>query len=144
VQFIDARDLAAWMRDLCARGVGGIFNANSPRGRFTWADLVGACVAAGGAGAPRATWTPEPILLDAKVEPWTGLPLWLPTTLPDVAGFMAFDCTKAEAAGLAIRSIADTVADTAAWLPTRDNAPAWKAVLTADAEREILATARAA
>jgi hypothetical protein len=27
-----------------------------------------------------------------------------------------------------------TVVDTAAWLPTRDNAPAWKAVLTADAE----------
>ncbi len=144
VQFIDARDLAAWMRELAARGVGGTFNANSPRGRFTWGDLIGACAAAGGAGAPRPAWTAEKFLLDAKVEPWTGLPLWLPSTLPDVGGFMDFDCTKAQAAGLAVRPIADTVADTAAWLPTRDNAPAWKAVLAADAEREILAAARSA
>ena len=144
IQFIDARDLADWMRELAAAGVGGTFNANSPRGRFTWDDLVRACAAAGGPGAPHPAWIPESILLDAKVEPWTGLPLWLPSTLPDVGGFMDFDCTKAQAAGLAVRPITQTVADTAAWLPTRDNAPAWKAVLTADAEREILAAARAA
>ncbi len=32
--------------------------------------------------------------------------------------------------------------DTAAWLAARDNAGAWKAVLTADAEREVLDAAR--
>ena len=41
--------------------------------------------------------------------------------------------------GLVTRPLAATVADTAAWLAQRDNADAWKHVLTAAKEREILA-----
>ena len=52
---------------------------------------------------------------------------------------MAIDCSKAQAAGLRTRPLAETIADTAAWLAQRDNAAAWKDVLSAGAEREILA-----
>jgi len=48
------------------------------------------------------------------------------------------NCARAKAAGLAIRPLAVTIADTASWLATRDNAGAWKNVLTADAERALL------
>ena len=55
---------------------------------------------------------------------------------------MQIDCTKAERAGLRTRPLIDTVRDTAQWLAQRDNAGAWKDVLTADVEREILVAAK--
>jgi 2'-hydroxyisoflavone reductase len=143
VQFIDVRDLAHWMIDLVQAKRGGTFNANSAAGHWTWESMVAAVRAKVGAGAdaPQPRWIDESLLLAQKVEPWTGLPLWIPSTFVDEAGFMEFDCRKAHAAGLRIRPLADTIDATAAWLAARDNSGAWKAVLTAEAEREILALA---
>lgn len=139
VQLIDARDLASWMIDLLEARAGGTFNACSPAGLWTFGSLVDALAAA--PGAPRAQWIDEATLLEHKVEPWTGLPLWIPSTFADMAGFMECDCRKAQAAGLRVRPLAATVADTATWLAARDNAAAWKAVLDAAGERELLRAA---
>ena len=139
LQFIDARDLATFMLDLIARGDHGAFNASSPGGHWTFGSLVEALQEAGGSAAPRVAWTDETLLLERKVEPWTGLPLWIPLTFAEEAGFMQLDCGKAARAGLSMRPLAQIIADTGAWLAQRDNADAWKAVLTADAERELLA-----
>jgi 2'-hydroxyisoflavone reductase len=138
VQFIDARDLAAWMIDLVEAQASGTFNACSPAGHWTFGSMVDALADA--PGAPRPRWFDEAMLQEHKVEPWTGLPLWIPSTFADMAGFMECDCRKAHAAGLRVRALADTIGATAAWLAARDNAPAWKAVLGAAAERELLAT----
>ena len=139
MQFIDVRDLAAWMVDLIEARVGGTFNANSPARHWTMGNVVDALREQ--PGAPQATWVDEALLLEQKVEPWTGLPLWIPSTFSDEAGFMEFDCRRAVAAGLRTRALADTIEATAAWLASRDNSGAWKAVLTAAQEREILAYA---
>jgi 2'-hydroxyisoflavone reductase len=139
VQFIDARDLADWMIDLVDAKQSGTFNATSPPGHWTWGSMVGAL--GGGASDPRPVWVDEALLLEHKVDPWTGLPLWIPSTFVDEAGFMEFDCRRALAAGLQIRPLAETIDATAAWLAARDNGGAWKAVLTAGAERAILAFA---
>jgi len=137
VQFIDARDLAGWLLDICTRDVPGAFNACSPAFHFTMGDLVDAVVAASPA-APAPAWIDDATLVDAGVTPWTGLPLWLPPREPDSGGFMTMDCSRAQRAGLEIRPLADTVVDTAAWLATRDNAGAWKHVLSADVERLLV------
>jgi 2'-hydroxyisoflavone reductase len=42
VQFVDARDLGAWMVELCERRESGAFNATHP-GR-AWEELVGSCL----------------------------------------------------------------------------------------------------
>jgi len=139
LQWIDARDLAAFMLDLVAAGARGTYNATSPAGQWTMRTLIDALGVAGGAAAPRVAWTDEAKLIEYKVEPWTGLPLWIPTSFADEAGFMDIDCGKAERAGLRARAPAGTIADIAAWLAQRDNAGAWKDVLKAAAEREILA-----
>jgi 2'-hydroxyisoflavone reductase len=139
VQFIDARDLAVWMIDLVEAKQSGTFNATSLAGHWTWGSMVDAL--GSDAGAPQPAWIDEALLLEHKVEPWTGLPLWIPSTFVDEAGFMEFDCRRALAAGLKIRPLAETIDATAAWLAARDNSGAWKAVLTAEAEREILAFA---
>ena len=114
-------------------------NATSPAGHWTWGSLVDAL--GNDANAPAPAWVDEALLLEQKVEPWTGLPLWIPSTFADEAGFMEFDCRRALAAGLRIRPLAETIDATAAWLAARDNGGAWKAVLTAEAERAILAFA---
>jgi len=87
---------------------------------------------------PAATWIDDATLVDAGVEPWTGLPLWLPPGEPDSGGFMAMDCSRAQRAGLAIRPLVETIADMASWLATRDNSGAWKHILSADVERRLL------
>lgn len=109
VQWIDARDLAAW---LCATAASGAVNATGPLGMATFGDLVAAAAAH---GKPLLVRVHERFLLDAAVEPWTDLPLWLPPSM-DHAGFLAVDSGLAEAAGLTTRPLADTVADTLAWV----------------------------
>ena len=74
----------------------------------------------------QVAWTDEARLLEHKVSPWTGLPLWIPSTFADEAGFMEIDCAKAARAGLRTRALAATIADTAGWLARRDNASAWR------------------
>src|SRR5207302_1978563 len=128
---------ASWMIELLENDIGGTFNACSPAGRWTLGDLIDALVDAA-LSPPEPAWTDETTLHAHAVEPWTGLPLWLPSNDADHAGFMSFDCTKAAHAGLAARPLAQTIDDTAAWLVARDNAGAWKNVLTADTERAIL------
>ncbi|MCC7039821.1 MAG: NAD-dependent epimerase/dehydratase family protein [Burkholderiales bacterium] len=140
LQFIDARDLAQFMLTLLDHGQDGTYNATSPRGQWTFADVVAALTAAGGAGAPEVAWIDEDDLVAHKVEPWIGLPLWIPASFASEAGFMQIDCTRAQRAGLRTRPLAATIADTAAWLAQRDNASAWRDVLSADAERDVIRT----
>ena len=84
-------------------------------------------------------WIDDATLLAHGVEPWTGLPLWLPDTDTESAGFMEFSSARAIAQGLSFRPLGQTIDDTAAWLDTREAPNAWRNVLTADKEREILA-----
>jgi 2'-hydroxyisoflavone reductase len=142
VQFIDARDLAGWLLGAVEARLAGTFNASSPQGRWTMGSLVTALVERAGA-ADRATapeWIDEATLLEHGVEPWTGLPLWIPATEPNSAGFMLISCARAIAEGLRFRPLEETIDDTAAWLATRDNATAWRNVLSAEKERALLAS----
>lgn len=143
LQVIDARDLAAFMIDLVESHATGTFNATSAAGTFNFEDLVSELVRAGGAAAPQPLWVDEATLLEHKVEPWTGLPMWLPGSFAESNGMMEVDCRRATAAGLRARPLAETIAATAAWLAQRDNATAWKAVLPAAAEHEIAAAVAA-
>lgn len=55
-------------------------------------------------------------LLDHDVQEWMGersLPLWLAD--PDWRGFSANDSSPAQAAGLSLRPLAETLSDTLAW-----------------------------
>ncbi|HMI70300.1 MAG TPA: NAD-dependent epimerase/dehydratase family protein [Solirubrobacteraceae bacterium] len=146
VQLIDARDLASWMLDLAERGVAGTFNGTAPPRQTTMGDALAAAVEATGAGA-RLHWIADEVLEAHGVEPWDELPLWIPEATG--AGTWAVGTERAQAAGLRCRPVAETVADTWAWL--RDGGEAelseWRADhrprgLTPESERELLATLR--
>lgn len=118
VQLVDVRDLAAWMVDACERRLPGAFTATGPVPPLTMGDLVETCrkVARGSA---RVTWVGEDFLLDRGVGEWMELPLWLGQS-SDFAGMLEGDVSKAVAAGLRFRPLAETVRDTLRWAAGRD------------------------
>jgi nucleoside-diphosphate-sugar epimerase len=129
LQYIDARDLAAFVLDALVTGLGGAYNLISPPAFTTMGELLDTCVAVTGSDA-RLRWTdPEPILA-AGIEPWLELPIWVPPG-EDHTALHGASVAKALAAGLRNRPLAETVADTWAWLraiggtaPQRPDRPA--------------------
>jgi len=137
LQFIDVRDLAVWMVTLLERQASGIFQATGPTSNLYMGDLLAACARIAET-VPEFAWIDEAFLLGQEVKPWTDLPLWLPESDTAHAGFMKVSITKALAAGLVIRPLAETLRDTLAWLKTRPADIAWKAGLSADRESALL------
>lgn len=111
VCFIDARDLAAWILDMSARGQGGVYNVQGPD--IAMGHLLEAC------GIPEATWVPDQFLLDQSVVPWTGLPLWIPGGM----GSLYAPRERALGAGLVCRPISHTIRDLQEWVRARPASP---------------------
>ena len=135
VQWVDVRDLAAWLVFAAETGLTGTYDgigAPMPRGQF----LAG--VAQGVGVTPRLTWVDQGFLIEHGVQPWMGersLPMWLP--LPDYAGFMTRDVSPALRTGLVTRPLVDTAGDTLRWLRAApDRAPS--AGLDSDDEANLL------
>jgi 2'-hydroxyisoflavone reductase len=137
VQFIDVRDLAAFMVGLLASHATGTFNATGPAAPVPMDRLLAACIAAAASDA-RIEWIEEAFLRDNGVAPWKEMPLWVPESDPENAGFMDVPIDRAIAAGLAFRPLRETVADTLAWSRTRPADHAWKAGLPEGRERALL------
>ncbi|MDE3723098.1 reductase [Nocardiopsis sp. N85] len=114
LQYVDARDLAAWTLDATASGVSGPHNLVSPAGHATMGDLLAACVDATGSDAEPVWLTPE-LIARTGVEPWSQLPVWVPPGEPHAA-LHDNDVSRALATGLCCRPVAETVADTWEWL----------------------------
>ncbi len=139
VQFIDVRDLAAWCLRLVEQGVTGSFNAvgdGLPMG-----ELLACCRAVSGSDA-RFTWIDDRTLLDAKVEAWSELPLWIPEDDAAFGGMLLGRNDRARAAGLRTRPLADTVRDTLAWAQSPEGQAARSPhAMTAEREAALLAAA---
>ena len=135
VQFVDARDLARWLVTLALHGPGGTFNATGPAEPLSFAELLDRASRALGSDA-NVVWVDDQRVLDAGVQPWTELPLWLPGS--EYAGMARADISRALAAGLAFRPVEETVADTLAWDRT---VPGERPTLSSEREQEILAAA---
>jgi 2'-hydroxyisoflavone reductase len=110
VQFVDARDLAAWLVDVAERRVSGDFNAAGPAARLSMGGLLETCRRVAASDA-ELVWAPDAFLREHGAEAWLELPLWL----VEEQGMLEVDASRALAAGLAFRPLAQTVADTLAW-----------------------------
>ncbi|SMQ72737.1 Nucleoside-diphosphate-sugar epimerase [Plantibacter sp. VKM Ac-1784] len=114
IQYIDARDLAAFLLSAGSTGASGAFNVVSEPRATTLGELLDACIDATGSGAT-LRWVDQERVLAAGIQPWTQLPVWLPTG-PDADAMHHGDVSRAVAAGLRRRPLAETVADTWGWL----------------------------
>jgi nucleoside-diphosphate-sugar epimerase len=130
LQYIDARDLAAFAIDTTLNGA---VNVLSEPGHTTMRDVLELCREATGSSAS-FTWVGAEFLLDNKVEPWTELPIWVPP-IGDMAEFYACDSSLALRSGLTCRPARDTVLDTWSWL--QDN-PGWQQLVAPNRSRSGL------
>jgi 2'-hydroxyisoflavone reductase len=139
VQWIDVRDLAAWTIALIERDATGTFNALGPSGGLGMGAFLDGIVK-GIAATPMLTWVPSTFLAKHKVEPWSDMPVWVPSDSEDK--YLArIDVAKAMALGLRFRPVADTARDTLAWWKTQppERQAKLRAGLDAERERSVLA-----
>jgi nucleoside-diphosphate-sugar epimerase len=141
LQYVDARDLAAFALWAGEQRLGGAYDVISEPGFTTMGELLDTCVDLTGSRA-RLRWVSPEAVEAAGVKPWTELPVWLPPG-PAHGGMHGSDPAKALAAGLTLRPVGETVADTWAWLSSLPEPPAPTSSLvlglSADAEARLLA-----
>jgi 2'-hydroxyisoflavone reductase len=132
-QVIDGRDQGAWMVRLLEEGRSGAFHAVSPAPPFTWGELLSAIVDAVGPPGTTLTWV-DSAWLRGRGLGESAFPLWAADEDP---GFSAASPTKAYAAGLSPRPLADTIKDTLAWIGEQAGPPTDMG-LSQQRERELL------
>ncbi|MEV6741936.1 SDR family oxidoreductase [Streptomyces sp. NPDC051104] len=115
LQYVDVRDMAEWILGAAEQKLSGPYNMISPQGHATMGELLDACVDVTGAAA-ELRWTGPEVILDAGIEPWTQLPVWVPPGSDMHDSLHSADVSRALATGLSCRTVGETVADTWAWL----------------------------
>ena len=105
VQFIDVRDLATFMLRLLHDDQDGTFNVTGHTMDF--GALIDACQRVVAPSDAQIVWMPTDRLLEAGLDPWMGVPLWIAD--PAWAAANRVDITKSLRAGLTLRHGEDTI-----------------------------------
>lgn len=140
VQYIDVRDLAKWMIAALRDGHTGLYNATGPAEPTTIGKLLEACRGVSKSDA-ELVWASADFLAENEVAPWMHMPVWVPPSDAEFGGMGSVDVSKAIAAGLTFRPVADTIAATLAWwheLP-EERRNQMRAGITPEREAEVLA-----
>ena len=136
VQFVDARDLAAWTLEATVAKVTGTFNTTGPDYTLSFGDFLETTRRVLNPKA-ELEWVEDDFLLERGVEPGELMP-WLPAeAMPGYENSFDIDIGRAVERGLTFRPLDETIRDTFAWDQSRDDEPL-KAGLTAEREATLL------
>jgi 2'-hydroxyisoflavone reductase len=113
VQFIDVRDLAAWLLHSAERSAAGPFNVAGPRDPLTMEEFLQTCKEVTGSTV-HFDWRDDEFLLAQGLVPYFAPPMWVPST-GGMAGLADVDSSRALAAGLHFRPPIETISDTYQW-----------------------------
>lgn len=141
-QLVDVRDLALWLVEVAEQRLAGAYNVTGETTPL--ADLLAVAREVAGHTGP-VVEADRAWLQEQGVRPWMGkrsLPLWLP--LPEYAGFATRENRAARAAGLRLRPLRETLADTLAWELAEGPGSDRAAGLSDDDERALLKAYREA
>jgi 2'-hydroxyisoflavone reductase len=140
--YIDARDVADFIRTCVENHVTGAYNLVTPPGQTTMGSLLETSKRVTGANT-KITWAPMDFLraqglIASGLESGAAFPLWNPPT-GDTAGVALVKCDRAVAKGMKFRTLEETIRDTLAWQKTRSPADQkLKAGLPPEREAELL------
>ena len=139
VQWVDVRDLAAFVLRTGERHVSGVFNACSAPGQFSIGALLDSCRRVSGSDA-RFTWADSAFLAKQQVAPWSDMPVWIPPEGEELSAARVSN-RRAVKAGLHIRGADDTVRATLDWHRARpaDQQAKLRSGLTREREAAVLA-----
>lgn len=133
LQFVDVRDLGAWIVHLIEQRITGPFNAVGFDGPMTTAEFLHT-----GKGTLNHTctftWVDDAFLEANGVSPWGEMGCWTPKAKNGHSSNR-----RAIEAGAKFRPIAETIRDTANWAKTREANYEWRAGMKAEREAELLA-----
>lgn len=129
LQFVDVRDLGAFLVRLAEDDRHGRFNATGPIVAFS--ALLDVCRRVTSANA-ELVWVPSERLLGAGLDPWMGVPLWIAAPGWEAANRVSIE--RALAAGLTFRPLAETVRAALA----DETQPTLRFGLQAECESELL------
>ncbi len=118
-QYIDVRDLAAFIRVCVEQNVTGAFNLCKPP--ITMGDLLDTSRKVTGADTKIVWASPEFLTEHAIIgEKAQGnfMPIWTPAKGDD-AGIVTMSCSRAQTSGLTLRPLETTIRDTLAWQASR-------------------------
>lgn len=138
VQFVDVRDLAAFMRVCVERSVKGRYNVCNPPGAVTMGDLLETSKRVSKSNAS-FTWASQSFIEQSKLVESGEIPIWSPPSGKD-AGAALVSSARAVAQGLRFRDLETTIKDTLAWHEQRpaEQKSKLRAGLTAEREAELL------
>jgi 2'-hydroxyisoflavone reductase len=119
VQYIDVRDLAAWIIQVIEKRVVGVYNALGPAERLEMSGLLAGIKQAIPSSDARFTWVPADFLEKEGVSPWSDMPVWFPPT-GEESGAGTMSNARAVARGLTFRPIAETTTATLEWVQSLD------------------------
>jgi 2'-hydroxyisoflavone reductase len=136
VQIVDVRDLSDFIIKLIEENASGLYNATGPDYDLTMGALLDAGKQVSKSDA-RFHWASVEFLTENKVEAWSDLPVWLPSS-GDEAGVSRANVSKAINAGLKFRPLEETVRDTLEWAKMRPPDHEWRAGLKAEREAQLL------
>ncbi|RXJ00914.1 NAD-dependent epimerase/dehydratase family protein [Anaerobacillus alkaliphilus] len=135
VQFIDARDLAAYIVSGIEQKVTGIYNVTGPKETLTFEGFLSTCRSVLNDDVS-FTWVDDQFLAKNEVGHWIEMPLYIPEAM---SGMLAANIDKALSTGLSFTSLEKTIQDTYQWdvernIPVSDR----KAGLAAEKEAVVL------
>ncbi len=141
VQFIDARDLAAFTVHCAEQPLTEVFNVIGPT--MSMGEVLQYCKEVTQSTA-QFIWLPAAYLSQHNIQEWQEMPLWM-SPEGDYRSFALTHARKAQAAGLTIRVVKDTIADILRWHLSRPPAEqlALKAGLSDERHAALLAAYRA-
>jgi 2'-hydroxyisoflavone reductase len=132
-QFIDVRDLAAWIVRMVEASKTGIYQATGPDYPLTMGRFLETCKTATGSDV-HFTWVSESQLLPLE-EQNVNLQPWVPN---EYAAFGAVNCNKAFRDGLTFRPLADTIRDTLLWKAASSSSGKMLSGLKPEQEKQLL------
>lgn len=135
LQFIDARDLAAFVLDGTESQLAGIYNVTGPAERMTFGEFLRSAKEAL-ASDVQFHHASDAFLRGRGVEEFMGLPLWLNQEAAE--SFMTFSIDRALAAGLRFRPLEQTIRDTHDWARATPAATPRPADLSPELEATLL------
>jgi 2'-hydroxyisoflavone reductase len=83
-------------------------------------------------------WVEGTFLLQNDVQPWSEMPMWLPTEAPEFSGIFAINHEKALKAGLVHRPVEETIGATLTWVKTRPEGYEMKAGILLQREEQLI------
>lgn len=135
MQFIDVRDLGAWIVTVAEQHHVGVYDVVGPDDPALNSVIQGVQAGAGAGAGAKVTWVDEAWLKARDATGWENFPLVVAES-DDESGFGHVSAAKAIAKGLRFRPIADTSRDTLAWWNTQTEERRSKQRPGIDAARE--------